>query len=279
MRRRNRNKRQIKIFISTTICFLLIMTAGNAAFSTNITLTASGNIKDVYHTVSFKTNLIKNSTLETLDGWIPAASTLTIDENLKYQGFNSVRIYEANSFSWSGINSKEIITPYKSNQLYEMSVYAYRDSSSEYGDLNTVLRGYTPAVKTADIPNWDGYLCTYYHYININTSVLPDRTWKQFKSQFTTAVTSDCNYFDHYRLDYNATKEQVSSNIWIALPSFYEINQKQVKKYTKLGELPVATKEGYIFTGWYSEEYGGEKVNEDTEITSDISYYARFIKE
>ena len=46
MRRGRKNKRNIKIFIGLTICLLLIMTVGYAAFRTNINITAKGNIID-----------------------------------------------------------------------------------------------------------------------------------------------------------------------------------------------------------------------------------------
>lgn len=42
--RRRKNKKQIKIIIFSAVCLLLIMTVGYAAFSTNITLNAKGNI-------------------------------------------------------------------------------------------------------------------------------------------------------------------------------------------------------------------------------------------
>ena len=58
MRRRNKNKRQIRIVIGTAICLLLIMTAGYAAFSTNITLTAKGNIKDLKASALLKKKVV-----------------------------------------------------------------------------------------------------------------------------------------------------------------------------------------------------------------------------
>lgn len=44
MRRRRKNKRNIKIFVGLIICLLLIMTAGYAAFRTNINIIAKGNV-------------------------------------------------------------------------------------------------------------------------------------------------------------------------------------------------------------------------------------------
>jgi hypothetical protein len=44
--RRRKNKKQIRIIISLSICLLLIMTVGYAAFNTNLSINAKGNIKD-----------------------------------------------------------------------------------------------------------------------------------------------------------------------------------------------------------------------------------------
>ena len=47
MHRRYRRKKQNKIIVIISICFLFVMTAGYAAFSTNINISAKGNIIDV----------------------------------------------------------------------------------------------------------------------------------------------------------------------------------------------------------------------------------------
>ena len=82
-----------------------------------------------------------------------------------------------------------------------------------------------------------------------------------------------------FSIDYLATSLRTeTSNIWVALPSFYEVEEKEVKKYSKIGTLPVATKEGYTFDGWYTDEFDGEKIDENFEITDDIDLFAKFIK-
>lgn len=79
MRRRRKNKRNIKIFIGLTICLLLIMTVGYAAFRTNINITAKGNIIDKsrviqswenisnedFHTDYYKENIVTATFLDT----------------------------------------------------------------------------------------------------------------------------------------------------------------------------------------------------------------------
>ena len=42
--------------------------------------------------------------------------------------------------------------------------------------------------------------------------------------------------------------------------------------------LPVATREGYRFLGWFTEPAGGAKITDDVEITDDMTFYAQWQK-
>ena len=44
----------------------------------------------------------------------------------------------------------------------------------------------------------------------------------------------------------------------------------------RLEELPVPTREGFVFDAWYTAEEGGEKVTTDTVFTADATIYARW---
>jgi uncharacterized repeat protein (TIGR02543 family) len=43
-----------------------------------------------------------------------------------------------------------------------------------------------------------------------------------------------------------------------------------------LGKLPVATRKGYAFLGWYTAATGGDKVGESTVVTADATFYAHW---
>ena len=43
-----------------------------------------------------------------------------------------------------------------------------------------------------------------------------------------------------------------------------------------LGVLPVATKEGYTFKGWFTAESGGTQISTETIVTNDVTYYAQW---
>ena len=50
-------------------------------------------------------------------------------------------------------------------------------------------------------------------------------------------------------------------------------------KEGKLRTVPTAEREGYIFEGWYTEPYGGEKITEDTVFHADATAYAHWKKD
>ncbi len=51
---------------------------------------------------------------------------------------------------------------------------------------------------------------------------------------------------------------------------------RNVESGHKIGTLPIPTRTNYTFEGWYTEDEGGTKINEDTVITNDVRYYAHW---
>ena len=63
----------------------------------------------------------------------------------------------------------------------------------------------------------------------------------------------------------------------------YDANEGELAETVKtiiyhkaIGELPTPTREGYTFSGWYTDTTEGEEVREDTIIDEDITIYARW---
>ncbi len=46
----------------------------------------------------------------------------------------------------------------------------------------------------------------------------------------------------------------------------------------RLGDLPVLTRKGYYFMGWYTEADGGERVTAETTASADVTYFARWVQ-
>jgi len=51
---------------------------------------------------------------------------------------------------------------------------------------------------------------------------------------------------------------------------------REMKKNSKLGTLPKATRKGYTFSGWYTKKSGGTKIKASTKVTKDVTYYAQW---
>lgn len=55
-----------------------------------------------------------------------------------------------------------------------------------------------------------------------------------------------------------------------------QLERTVIKKGQTISQLPLATREGFLFAGWYTEPEGGQLVLRDTVITDDMTLYARW---
>ena len=81
--KRHKNKRKVHIILALAIFLLSVMTIGYAAFSTNISLNAKGNVKQYTRTLAttYITNLKNNGDATLIDDG-------TTDHNIRYSGKN-----------------------------------------------------------------------------------------------------------------------------------------------------------------------------------------------
>ena len=54
------------------------------------------------------------------------------------------------------------------------------------------------------------------------------------------------------------------------------VASKKVESGATVGELPTATREGYVFLGWFTAAVGGMQVMAATVVTEDVTYYAHW---
>lgn len=69
-----------------------------------------------------------------------------------------------------------------------------------------------------------------------------------------------------YTIKYNKNSEDAE----------IEYESQTVNSGEKVGKLPMATRTGYIFEGWYTAENDGEKVTIDTIVNKEVTYYAHW---
>ena len=90
------------------------------------------------------------------------------------------------------------------------------------------------------------------------------------KYQESDVVTADATYHAHYK--------EIRTITFITYGGTLSIspNTLDVADGSTISSLPTAEKTGYYFDGWYSEEIGGTKYQEDDIITSDATYHAHY---
>lgn len=88
----------------------------------------------------------------------------------------------------------------------------------------------------------------------------------------TTTVTGNVTYYAHW----TATKRSYTATFngnGGSTPSPSSIT----KEYnTALGTLPICSRTGYTFLGWYTASSGGTKISSTTKITGTVTYYAQW---
>ena len=236
-----------------------------AAITEDKTITASWSVNK--YIATFYSNLIMNSDFATATGWSNVSSGVgTLDTSVKNGSMNSMRISSSGS-SWDGI-----VTSYqpnfKKNTKYKITLKAYRDSSSSYGDVTRDFRVYAPEVNSSNST------IDHHHGITINASNLPNKTWKEFSYTFTT--TANGVAFANLRLDFNATSG--TTNIWVSDVRLEEVVEREVTYNTAIGTLPTTTRSGYTSGGYYTGVNGtGTQVTASTKIgASNIAYYEKW---
>ena len=73
--------------------------------------------------------------------------------------------------------------------------------------------------------------------------------------------------------DNSITKNTVTFNAHGGESDYAE---KEVQQGATVGDLPTATKPGYVFDGWYTAETNGTKITTNTVVTADVTYHAHW---
>ena len=88
----------------------------------------------------------------------------------------------------------------------------------------------------------------------------------------TETITADVTYYAHWSAE--TFTVEFDANQGTLLP---EEEEKTVEMGDQVGSLPVPTRTGFGFTGWYTAASGGIRINETQVITADVTYYAQWI--
>ncbi|MDR1953180.1 MAG: InlB B-repeat-containing protein, partial [Clostridiales Family XIII bacterium] len=118
------------------------------------------------------------------------------------------------------------------------------------------------------------------------TLTTPTRTGHTFAGWYTLAtggtqitagtmvtITADQTIYAHW------TPIPSSPSVTIQFDANGGINvaARTIEQGTAIGSLPVTTRTGYTFTGWYTASSGGSQISAYTTVNADATYYAHWI--
>ena len=94
------------------------------------------------------------------------------------------------------------------------------------------------------------------------------------KISSTTTISSNITFYAHWneidKTKYIVTFDGNGGNV--------SERNRQIEEGNIIGTLPTATREGYIFEGWYTAINGGNLITITTVINSDVTFYAHWKK-
>ena len=90
-----------------------------------------------------------------------------------------------------------------------------------------------------------------------------------------TVFTADTTIYAHWELNGEVPPEQYTITL-DANGGNCETREIETDADGKIEQLPTASREGYVFKGWFTEAQDGEKVTEETVFVADTTVYAHW---
>ena len=248
-----------------------------------------------------------NPTMEAVDkiytftGWDKAISEVTEDVTYTASYTSATRTYTIRFINWNNVELKKDAVAYGSTPTPPADPSKPSDAENDY-----MFSGWTPNVTSvsgdatyratfsetkkkytilfqnpkgttlsnpASVDNKWEYGSTP-EYTGITPTKSTDALYSYEFKEWTptiTAVTGDKMYI----ADFTATIRKFTVT-WDANGGWCGTASTNVRGGDAVGGLPVTTREGYEFEGWFTEAIGGSQISAETVITADITYHAHW---
>lgn len=248
-----------------------------------------------------------NPTMEAVDkiytftGWDKAISEVTEDVTYTASYTSATRTYTIRFINWNNVELKKDAVAYGSTPTPPADPSKPSDAENDY-----MFSGWTPNVTSvsgdatyratfsetkkkytilfqnpkgttlsnpASVDNKWEYGSTP-EYMGITPTKSTDALYSYEFKEWTptiTAVTGDKTYI----ADFTATIRKFTVT-WDANGGWCGTASTNVSGGDAVGVLPVPTREGYEFDGWFTEAIGDSQISAETVITADITYHAHW---
>ena len=162
---------------------------------------------------------------------------------LQYASFADIYTFRAAASGTAYITSFTTSHP-KGDGHVSIYVYAFRKETDFYTPY-TNESGVIPVTKGED------------YYIRVSSALALNQTYSLNLTLPSVPVV-------HYTVKFNPNGGSISPST------------RSIKKGSTIGELPIPTRSGYTFDGWYTAANGGAKISSSQIINGDVTYYAHW---
>ena len=256
--RKYRSKKKGKLLL--LILLVLGISVGYAILSVGLNIIGTAGINNSVFDIHWE-NVVPNSSSTVIaetPGISEHATKVSFSVNLELPGdFYEFDVDAKNDGDWAGTITK--IDP----NIYKVVEDGEDDTVPSYIKTSIVYKGTNIEPQLGDIL-YAGEKQTYTIRVEFDREAeeVPDE-------DFTIKVEEDITYSQwdtrgKYLIKFDPNGGSV-------VPS-----SKEVVEGEKLGSLPIPTKEGYAFTGWYTGATDGTKIDANTVPTGNITYYAHW---
>lgn len=230
-------------------------------------------------TYDWNYNFAKNGNFaDGLDYWTGLdGGTITLDNDIRYNGEPSVNVYTTTQ-NYSGIgndyqNFEENKYPYGHDYLFHACFY--KDSESPNGGVNQPIRMYIGVISSQGTNKYIGISVGTQSFTYIKDS-LKEKEWVCFTDVFNVPDNGlDNKTNKSLRIDNH--NQGLINNFWIADVQLRITDRVQYTYNTAITNFPDdPTRDGYTFEGWYTDPYGGTKVENTLVVKESQTLYAHW---
>lgn len=211
--------------------------------------------------------------------------TITYDNN--YVKNNIVYdVYDFSSFNVNSITSAN--TSYSISTSNGTKHYKFQsgvdetsnyDSSGFWASLKSskldVSKKYTLRFDAVGNKNFTAFIGS--EQSNIYDSPFSISTkWQKYSRVFVPVEAGYYAFSIYGWLNGKESRVLELENIELQEGEYDNYSNVSLKEYDSLGNMPNPIRSGYTFLGWYTEALGGTRVDENTIVTENTTYYAHW---
>ena len=237
----------------------------------------TSNVTDMSYMFNYSGYNSVSWTIGDLSGW-NTSNVTNMSNMFGFAGYYSTYFYIGDLRGWDTSNVTNMSSMF-AGAGYNSSTWRTLDFSNwdttNVTDMNNMFN-YSQSIKTIYASNKfvtnnvTNSTKMFNNSINLvggqGTTYDPDKTDKTYAH--IDEGTSNPGYFTE-RPSIKVTFDPTGGKLSLNNNYYYNIGDF-------LGELPTAKKEKHVFIGWFTERTGGIKINENTLVSENVTYYAHW---